>query len=140
MEEMLRDGDTAPQADDEANRVDTSKPIPPPAADDLSWADKDAAPTREVALDAFRRALEEIADDGSLVDDDDDGVVFQVATLVDRYKFRSRPWFSDNLTAAAEGRLDLPGLRLSRVVDDGAKPGTYRIERVSDPVGATNGP
>lgn len=132
--DMVADGTIEPQLDDEAEAIDPTKPIPAPPPDELSWADKDAAPSRDVALDAFRRALQEVADDAELRDPSyPDTVLFQVATLVDRYQFRSRPWFSEHLTSLVEGELTFHGLVLSR----GEKAGQYRLQRVANgvPVG-----
>lgn len=125
IEEMIADGEIEPHLDEETGRIDATKPIPAPPPDGLSWADdKDAAPTREAALAAFERALREIADDPDLADSDDgEGVVFQVDTLVKRYKFRARPWFSEALTDVAEGNIAFPGLVLTRA----EKVGHYRL-------------
>lgn len=110
----------------ETAAIDPSQPIPPPPGDDgLEWG-REPAPDRESALEAFERALNEVAADESLRDPAaDDAVVFQVGTLVDRYKFRSRPWFSDALTNMIRGDLTVPGLILERT--DVA--GRYRLHR-----------
>jgi hypothetical protein len=122
-----------PQLDPEAERIDPQKAVPPPAAgDEMSWGDdKASAPTPEAAAEAFDQALREIAEDPSLRDPENpDTVLFQVGTLVDRYKFRSRPWFSGRLTDAAEGKVTVPpGLALSRALDKSA--GYYRIRRLA---------
>lgn len=135
MEDDVTDGnlDLELNDDDPDDRgfggIDVSRPVPIPPNDGTSWADKDAAPDKETALAAFERALGELARDEKLRDrDDPDVVVFQVSDLVDRYKFRSRPWFSEHLSAAAEGHLRLPGLALSRT----DKPGAYRLEHLAD--------
>lgn len=121
----------AAQVDPEAARIDVGQPIPPPApGDELTWSDdKTAAPTPEAAAEAFDQALREIAEDPGLRDAaNPDDVLFQVADLVARYKFRSRPWFSERLTDAAEGRITVPpGLALCRE----EKPGHYRIRRLA---------
>lgn len=133
--EMVADGTIPAQLDAEAEAIDPSRPVPPPPPDDLNWADKEAAPTREVALAAFERALREVAADEGLRDPDDDSVVlFQVGTLVDRYKFRSRPWFSETLTALVEGDLSFPGL----VVDRTDRSGQYRLQCLAEVVAIGN--
>jgi hypothetical protein len=129
--------EVASQVDPEAARIDAGQPIPPPdPGDELTWSDdKTAAPTPEAAAEAFDQALREIANDPSLRDRErPDDVLFQVADLVGRYKFRSRPWFSERLTDAAEGRVTVPpGLVLCRE----EKPGHYRIRRLA--TAAANG-
>jgi hypothetical protein len=112
----------------ETAAIDPGRPIPPPAGGDgLEWG-REQAPDRETAIEAFERALTEVAADESLRDpSSDDAVVFQVATLVDRYKFRSRPWFSEALTAMVEGEQTFPGLILERT--DVA--GRYRLHRTN---------
>jgi hypothetical protein len=123
-----------PQLDPGAALVDASQPVPPPSPrDEVSWGDsKASAPTPEAATEAFDQALREIAEDPALRDKENpDDVLFQVADLVARYKFRSRPWFSERLTDAAEGRITVPpGLALCR--ED--KPGHYRIRRLATTV------
>jgi hypothetical protein len=122
-----------PQLDAAAERIDPQQPVPPPApGDEMSWGDdKTSAPTPEAAAEAFDQALREIAEDPGLRDPENpDAVLFQVGTLVDRYKFRSRPWFSGRLTDAAEGKVTVPpGLALSRALDKPA--GYYRIRRLA---------
>lgn len=138
MEDMVADGTIDLGLDDDdpddqgLGDIDISRPLPTVAGDDeLNWADKDAAPDREAALAAFERALNEIANDQRLRDaDHPDVVVFNVGVLVERYKFRSRPWFSDHLSSLAEGELKIPGLALSRT----DKTGFYRLERLADVV------
>ena len=126
VNEMRKTGAIPAQIDPEADMIDPSQPIAAPPADDLSWGDdKKFAPTREDALKAFERALNEIANDETLRDGDDTGVTFQVALLVDRYKFRSRPWFSEQLTELVDGDRSFPGLTLSRT----GKVGEYRLTR-----------
>ncbi|WP_213455293.1 hypothetical protein [Rhizomonospora bruguierae] len=113
--------------------IDITKPVPQPTGDDgLSWADEKIPPTdRAAALAAFERALREMAEDESLRDQaNPDVAVFNVDALARRYKFRSRPWFSEILSDAAEGALTLPGLSLTRT----DKPGFYRLERLADVV------
>lgn len=141
VEQEIRDqrAETAdeiePQLDLDAARINPETPVPPPAAgDEMTWGDdRQSAPTQEAAEQAFDQALREIANDPSLRDPENpDDVVFQVATLVARYPFRSRPWFSGRLTAAAEGKVTVPpGLALCRVED---KPGHYRIRRLAEVV------
>jgi hypothetical protein len=126
----LTDDNGQPDTDGEA--IDPTKPIPAPAGEELSWGDPDGkipATDREQALAAFVEALRQIAADQQLRDPDDpDTTLFQVDTLVQRYKFRSRPWFAETLTGAADGTLDLPdGLVLTRR----DKPGHYTLRRLA---------
>lgn len=125
-------GDIPAQLDEEAEAIDPARPVPAPRpGDELTWDDgKKQAPTAEAAAEAFDLALRQIADDPELADPDRPGsALFQVSTLVDRYPFRSRPWFSARLSECAEGRLTVPpGLTLTR----GDKPGEYRLDRGTD--------
>lgn len=136
--QMIADGEIPAQLDPEANGIDPTQPVPPPAAgDELSWApDKAAAPTAEAAAEAFDQAIQEIAADPDLRDKaDPDTVVFQVDTLVERYKFRSRPWFSKRLTDCADGKITIPpGYTLTR----SDKPGHYRLQRLATVTALSN--
>lgn len=129
MADMVNNGELEPHADEEAGKIDIRKSVPPPTADqELSWEDdRPPAPSREAAVDAFVKALVELVDDDHLTDpDESESVLIGPALLADRYGFRSRPWFSEILTKAAEGELELPGLSLTRT----DRAGTYRLQRV----------
>jgi hypothetical protein len=129
IREMRESGEIPPADDDETDLIDPTRPLPPVGPDDeLTWDDgKKEPPSEQTAAEAFDQALREIAADPDLRDPQDPAtVVFQVGTLVDRYKFRSRPWFSERLSACADGRLVVPpGMHMCR----GDKPGQYRLTR-----------
>lgn len=129
VQQMRESGELPEPFDERTAAIDPTQPIPPPdPQDELTWDDgKTAAPSEKDAADAFDQALREIAADPDLRDPQDpQTVVFQVGTLVDRYKFRSRPWFSARLSACADGRLVVPpGLHMTR----GDKQGQYRLTR-----------
>jgi hypothetical protein len=129
--EMKASGEIPAQLDPEADAIDPTQPLPPTGpGDELSWApDKPSAKTPEEAAEAFDAAIAEIAADPDLRDPKDpSAVTFQVDTLVGRYKFRSRPWFSQRLTDCADGKITIPpGYALSR----SDKPGHYRLQRLA---------
>jgi hypothetical protein len=124
IEDMRRTGEI--DIDPEAATIDISVPIPPPAPDsiELPIDEKPEAKTREDALAAFRQALAEMASDDSLPDGENGGVAFSVKDILARYSFRSRPWFSETLTAIVDGDVELDGIVLTRT----DKPGMYELQ------------
>lgn len=116
--------------------IDVDSEIPPPGPDDeISWEDiggKPEARDRKEALDAVIRTLVVLSQDPTLRDPADPTVtLFQVDTIVKRYPFRSRPWFSTALAELAYGDEPLPSeLGLTMTADDDDD-GHYRLHRVA---------
>lgn len=140
-EQLVADG-TLDGMDAEARRIDPGVPTPPVRpGEELSWRSSKAdAPSREAAIEALTRALSEIyaepfpdpedADDGETLRQEPDGsVLLTVGVICKRYRFRSRPWFSEALKDASAGRIQLDGLALEATDE----PGEYRLRRVSEP-------
>lgn len=124
--ELRAEGAIPPPPDGaDYSNIDPSRPIAPVTADpnQVSWDLKANAPTAEAAAEAFDQALRQIAGDLKLRRSDG-SVVFTVAAFLERYPFRSRPWFSERLGAVADGTITVPpGLVLERT----DRPGTYRV-------------
>lgn len=123
-------------ADLGAKFEDAARPLPPrlPEDDRLEWGDSRPEPRdRPAALDAFRKALTELSRDESLRDPADPTgrtTIVTAALILDRYQFRSRPFFSAALNDAARGDVDLDGgLTLAPAPDLGATAGRYRLVR-----------
>jgi hypothetical protein len=118
--------------------IDLSKPLPlPPEDDDISFEeDKPEAPSREVALLALYDVLRALSDREDLRDPGDptgNTVIIQVSDVYGPYPYRSRPWFSAELTAIAAGKRTPPPSRtLERADDLGLRSGKYRLRRVPD--------
>lgn len=138
MREIVEEGGV-PANPDPADRLpDIDVPIPavPDGEDDESWEDaiggKPAARDRAAALAALYRTLFLLSEDPSLRSAADPSVtLFQVDTLVERFPFRSRPWFSEQLAAVVVGELEIPecyGMTL--LVDDDDPDGHYHLHRV----------
>jgi hypothetical protein len=113
--------------------VDPTQPIEPspPGTPDVILHHAPEAPSKEAAELAFDRAAFELAADPTLWDPKTGEVVFTVGTFVDRYGFRSRPWFSARLTAVLEGKEQIRDPETRRpanaTLSRGDKPGQYRM-------------
>lgn len=111
------------ETDPDAVDIDPTVPVPPPASDEIevTWTSRAAAPTAEAAAEAFDLALRDLAgtDDPKLRDPaDPEAVLFGPGDLLERYPFRSRPWFSERLSSVIEGRVVVPpGLHVERTGD-----------------------
>lgn len=121
--------------DESERRIDPAVDVPAEPGDDLEWGDdKPEAPTRELAVAAFDKALLELSGDPALRDPADPSgqtVIISPALLLERYPFRERPWFSAELSLLADGeRIAPPGLSLSRAEDLGLRAGKYRLNRL----------
>lgn len=110
-------------------------PLPrPPAGHSLSWTDPRPDPaSRGEAIAAVRVALLELAAQPGLADPDNrDAVLFQVGHLSDRYRYKSRPWFSGTLSDMADGKIDPPpGWSLSIAAEFPVHKRHYRLQRVT---------
>jgi hypothetical protein len=121
------------EEDPEMGRLDPTKPLAadPPGTPEVTWTNPPAAPSPEAAAEAFDRALFQLAADPTLWDQSTGEVVFQVATLVERYKFRTRPWFSIRLSDVVEGRTQVKdpttGQPANLTLERGDKTGQYRM-------------
>lgn len=123
---------------EEVRNVDLSLPLPlPPADDDVTFEDpKPAAMSRDQALRALHQALLDLSGDPMFRDPADptgNTAIVQIDDIVQRYPFRTRPWFSDEVKAMATGqRTPPPCLSLEHAEDLGARAGKYRLRRVED--------
>jgi hypothetical protein len=133
IEEMRTSGELPANPDPGDRKINVEDPVRS-RTPDVSWADiggKPAARDRDAALLALYRTLAVLSEDASLRDRKDPAVtVFQVDTIMKRYPYRSRPWFSGALTDIAMGEEDIPdeyGLTLTVDDDDD---GRYRLHRV----------
>lgn len=110
--------------------MEPSMQIPAPDGDELRWGDdKPDEMSPQEAAAAFDTALNEIAADPAFRQPDG-SAVFMVGELVDRYRFRSRAWFSGRLKEAAAAELVIPpGLVLERT---GEVTGQYRVRRLDN--------
>lgn len=143
IQELKDEGLIPPQPDgDEASETNPSIPLEDVDEGRINFSEiKPWAATPEEAAEAFDGALRRLSTDSELRDpEDNSSAIFSVSTLVNRYKFRSRPWFSERLSDMADGEIEAPnGLQLTRAEDVG--PGHYRLtnllihvsaDRVSD--------
>jgi hypothetical protein len=120
-----------------AESYDLESPLPPGSDDEISWEDPRPAPrSRTDALLAFHAALRELIEIPELRDPrDPDGntVIVTAGEIVDRYPFRSRPWFSEILSEMAEGAVTPPpSMSLARADDYPPHEGRYRLRRLPD--------
>lgn len=119
--------------------ADDSGLAPPPAeGEDLEFPeDKPDPPDRDTAIRMFHTALRELADDPGVMRDDTDPTgntkLIRTSDIYGRYPFKSRPWFSGELAALADGkRTPPPSLSLERADDLPLASGYYRLRRVPD--------
>lgn len=119
-------------------RIDLSADLPAPDPDfDLSWEDpRPPAMSRNDAVLALHEALRELIAVPELRDPADptgNTVIFGMPEVVDRYKFRGRPWFIGEFSKMIEGEAKSPqGLILSRATDLDLSAGRYRLRRIED--------
>jgi hypothetical protein len=97
---------------------------------------KPAPKDRGAALDALADALRELLADPQLRDPRDPSgrtVVIGPGMVADRYCFKSRPWFSQELSALAMGDGPLAGrFDLALAEDLGIREGKYRLREIAD--------
>jgi hypothetical protein len=113
-------------------------PLPDPAPEDdpLYDPEEDERPrpqTRAEAIEALADALGELLADPSLRDPrDPEAVIIGPGMVYERYRFLSRPWFSAELSALAEGESGLADRFVLTLAEDlGIRKGKYRLRRVS---------
>lgn len=113
-------------------------PMPDPAPEDDPLYDpeeeaKPAARDRPAALEALAAAYEELLADDSLRDPrDPEAVIVGPGMVADRYRFRSQPWFSAEMSEHAEGRGELATRYVLSLAEDlGIRNGKYRLRRVA---------
>lgn len=124
-------------AGETAEFFDLSTELPPPPDDLIEFADqRPEPPSKAEALRAMYAVLDELLDLPELRDPADasgNTAIIQVKDVTDRLKFRSRPWFSGEFSALADGkRTPPPGKSLERAPDLGLTAGRYRLRRVFD--------
>lgn len=129
--------------------VDLSRPMepmPPEMAavdgtpeDPFYDAEEESRPepkSRAEAVGALADALDEMLADESLRDPKDptgQTVIIGPGMTGDRYRFRSRPWFSEEYAKLAEGRGELADRYVMALAEDlGLKEGKYRLRRVGN--------
>lgn len=115
--------------------IDLNSALPPPPPDGIDFSDtRPPALGPEDARVAFVAALRELIEIDELRDPADPSgntVVLSAGEINSRYRYRSRPWFSDTLKRMANGEITPPpALALSRAEDLGS--GKYRLSRVPD--------
>jgi hypothetical protein len=113
----------------------TSLPDPAPEDDPL-YDPEDERPrpqSRAEAIEALADALEELLADPDLRDPrDPEAVIIGPGMVYERYRFLSRPWFSAELSALAQGESDLAGRFVLTLAEDlGIRKGKYRLRPVS---------
>jgi hypothetical protein len=124
--------------DDPTAGMDLDAPLAPPDPDDdLTFEESKPAPaSRQEAIRALHAALRELMDDPKLRDPADpsgDTAIVQVNDIFSRYQFKSRPWFSGELSRMADGATTPPPtLSLERHPDFPVGDGKYRLRRVGD--------
>jgi hypothetical protein len=137
--ELTENGEIPANPDPGERWTDIDEAIPPlsPGEEDDSWEEeiggKPGAKDRPAALAALFRTLYLISQDESLRSPDDPALtLFQVDTLVSRYPFRTRPWFSEQLAAVIVGELTIPeeyGMTL--LTDEDEPEGHYHLHRIA---------
>jgi len=125
---------TSPAYEDDTT-TGTEELVPPTADQEVSFDEgKAEAPSRGEAVRALHAALRQLMDDPAFRDPADPSgstAIIQVEDIYSRYPFRSRPWFSGELTKMASGeRTPPPALSLERHPDFPATAGKYRLKRV----------
>lgn len=128
IESMRESGEI--ETDPETADIDPDRPIAVDAeAEEITWRNPPEAISKAAADEAFDRALFELAADPDLWDARRGCVVFMVGTLAERYKFRTRPWFSKRLSELKEGKAQVrhPVTRqpVNAYLEDGDKTGQY---------------
>jgi hypothetical protein len=129
--ERDEDDPDGPSLHDLMDQVDPDADIPPPPPDGvvLDEGKPDAATPQDAQLEfdkALRAALliPELRDPA---DPTGRSVIVRVGQLRDMYPFRSRGWFSDMMSAMADGGRECPpGIRLEKMPDPRGQ-GFYRI-------------
>lgn len=120
--------------DPEPGDVPDREPQPPDPDDDVTFAsDKPEPASRAEAVRALHQALRELMADPQFRDPADptgSTAVIQVDDIYQRYPFRTRPWFSGELSRMASGeRTPPPALSLERHPDFPISAGKYRLKR-----------
>lgn len=119
-------------------RVEPGGPLPATPEDDPLFDPEEAAKPeirdRDASVAALAEALAELLADPKLRDPKDATgrtVVIGPGMVADRYPFKSRPWFSQELSALQMGKGPLAGkFDLSLAEDLGIREGKYRLRRV----------
>jgi hypothetical protein len=144
MAEYAASGEIPANPDPGDTLIDIDAPVPPlsPDDEDDSWEDeiggKPAPRDRETALAALWRTLYLISQDESLRSPADPAVTLLAPHhLFDRYPFRSRPWFSEQLAGVIVGEIEIPeryGMTLMVDEDENDNPddAPYHLHRVAD--------
>jgi hypothetical protein len=122
-----------PVTGERGNMSQATEPLKTGAAD-VSWGDDKPAPRdRAAALVALNKSFDELLADEALRDPADPTgrtVVITVSLVVDRYPYRSRPWFIESFQQAALGEIELDGGKtLMPAPDLGRTKGKYRLKR-----------
>lgn len=117
-----------------AEHVNLDDPLPrAPQGQDLSWEDPLPAPaSRGEAIAAVKAVLVQLLDKPELADPDGNGAIVQVGDVRAPYPFKSRPWFSETLSAMASGDIDLTqdGLSLTVAEEFPSHNRRFRLQRV----------
>lgn len=113
-----------------------ASPPDPAPEDDPLYDPEDERPrpqSRAEAIGALADALTELLADENLRDPrDPEAVIIGPGMVYERYRFLSRPWFSAELSALAQGESDLAGRFVLTLAEDlGIRKGKYRLRRVS---------
>lgn len=118
---------------------DSAKPLPTfDPRDELSWDDPLPAPRdRRAALVEFARTLDELFEIPELRDPSDptgNTVIVTAGQIRERYKYRSRPFYSETLNGLTAGTItrdECPTDKILTLATDLAPTGKYRIQRPS---------
>lgn len=126
-----------PQFSDDPSAGRDDLPAPPDPADDLVFDEgKPAAASRGEAVRALHAALRQLMADPDFRDPADptgSTAIIQVDDIYSRFPYRSRPWFSGELTKMANGeQTPPPALSLERHPDFPPTAAKYRLKRVGD--------
>jgi hypothetical protein len=140
--ESLTDGSIPDNPDPGESTLDADVPIEQlsPDEEDDSWEDeiggKPSVHDRPTARAAFWRTLFLLSQDESLRSPQDPALtLFQVDTLVDRWPFRSRPWFSRMLADVIVGEEEIPSeYGMTLLADEDDVDGHYQLYRIATAV------